>query len=105
MPKLLFHTTDAADEILSKGFRDGSRFYGIRVSGVFLSSQPANVSDGATGEQVLQVEVPDAIGLDEYAIIEEGHPVWEWCVPAQVVNAWARVRRLTDAEVDRHLSS
>ncbi len=104
VPRLLFHTTDAADEILSDGFRDGHGDYGILVSGVFLSSQPSGVSDGATGDRILQVEVPDDVPLDEYAIIEEGHAVWEWCVPSEVVNTRARVRLLTDDEVDRALS-
>ena len=102
----LYHTTDAADSILTHGFRDGGEgegsygFSGLTVQGVFLALAPADVNDGATGEQVLAVELPDGIDLDAYSIVEEGQPAWEWCVPADVINRHGSVRLLTEDEAD-----
>jgi hypothetical protein len=99
----LYHTTDSADAILQAGFRDGEGSYGIvnfDLRGVFVSVLPADISDGATGDQVLEVVLPDDLDLDEWSIVEEGHPAWEWCIPAQVLNTRATVRLLTQDEVD-----
>lgn len=99
----LFHTTDAAEAILEGGFRDGHGTFGIigfDLAGVFLSNFPADVSDGAKGDDVLIVEIPDDVDLTRYAIEEEGHPICEWCVPADLLNERASVRLLTEAEVD-----
>ena len=39
---------------------------------------------------------PESLDLDPFAIVEEGRrPVWEWLVPASVLNRVATVRLLT----------
>jgi hypothetical protein len=99
----LYHTTNAADEILTGGFRDGEgsyMFVGITLRGVFLAGSPVDGNEGAKGDQVLEVAIPSNVELDEYAIEEEGRPVWEWCVPADVINRHARVRLLSEEELD-----
>jgi hypothetical protein len=99
----MYHTTDAADAILRDGFRDGEGSYGfvdLTLRGVFVSALPADVSDGAKGDQVLEVVLPDDVDLDEWSIVEEVHPAWEWCIPAQVLNTRASVRLMTEDEVD-----
>jgi hypothetical protein len=99
----LYHTTNDADEILTDGFRDGEGSYmfaGLTLRGVFLAIYPADVNDGAKGDQVLEVVMPGDVELDEYAIEEECRPVWEWCIPADVLNRHARVRLLSEEEVD-----
>lgn len=101
-PERLFHTTDAADDILADGFRDAEGSYGfvgLTLRGVFLASRPANVMYGATGGQVLEVLMPDDVDMTLYAIVEEDLPVWEWIVPAELINRRARARLLTDDEV------
>jgi hypothetical protein len=98
----LFHTTDAADSIFASGFRDATGAYGfveIILTGVFLSRSPADVSDGAKGESVIEVSFEEDVDLDPYAIIEEAHPVWEWCVPAALINSRAQLRLLDEDEI------
>jgi hypothetical protein len=100
----LFHTTDAADSILRTGFRPSEgtyMFVGIQLSdGVFLSNYPVGPNEGAKGDQVLEVLLPDEVVLSEYAIEEEGQPVWEWYVPSSLVNSHGQVRLLTTDEID-----
>lgn len=100
-----FHTTtsDAAAAILDVGFRDGVGSYGFgttEVRGVFVAAVPADVSDGASGDTVLEVVVPEDVDLAPYAIVEDGHAVWEWVVPAAVLNSRAVVRVLREDEAD-----
>jgi hypothetical protein len=102
-----FHTTtaDAAESILAAGFRDGSGSYGfatVELCGVFLADLPVDVNEGAKGDTVLAVDLPDDLDLSGFEIIEETpHVRWrEWCVPAVVITAHGRVRRLSESEVD-----
>lgn len=87
----LFHSTTskARKAILRDGFRDGSGSYMLAMltlSGVFVSDRPVNTNDGAAGDAVIAIDLPDDLELDQWAIVEEGRPVWEWCVPAKVLN-------------------
>lgn len=101
-----FHTTDVAPVILREGFRDGHGSYGLvnlTLPGVFLAKYPADCNDGAHGDQVLEVVLPGHVDMTEYAINEEGHELWEWCVPASLINQHGSVRLLTDEE-EEHVS-
>lgn len=99
-----YHTTDAAEAVLREGFRDGEGSYMFvqrTLRGVFLADRPADVNDGATGDQVLAVDL--TADLDEYELISEGAPdgvLREWCVPASLLNTHGAVRLLTEDEVD-----
>ena len=67
MSQRYYHTTDAAATILAEGFRDGQGSYGlatIELSGVFLSNVPVDGNEGAKGDQVLQVDLPDEVDLE-----------------------------------------
>lgn len=102
---IVYHTTDAAKAILDTGFRDGSGSYGVptwTLTGVFVADEPVGVNEGATGEEVLEIQLP---GRPEdyasYAIEEEGLRAFqEWCIPAAIINAQGATRLLTEAEVD-----
>lgn len=59
----LYHTTDA---IMRDGFS--------------CPCSPVDVSDGAEGDQVLEVVLPDDVDLDEWSIVEKSRLVWEWCI-------------------------
>lgn len=63
---------------------------------------PRTSTTAPKGEDVIEVTFPDGVELDEYAIVEEGRPggVWEWCIPADVINRKATLRLLTEDEVD-----
>ena len=96
---ILFHTTDAADAILSGGFRDSTGSI-VPGEGVFLSEQPLmDAKEGATGDQLLQVKFGEDIDLDIYELPDVGAPR-QWFMPAVVVNEYATVMLLSDDERD-----
>lgn len=102
---ILFHTTDAAAAILSKGFRDGTGSLVAEGEGVFLSEKPLmDAHEGATGDQLLQLEFSDYADLDHYELTDVGAPR-QWFIPAAVINDAVANRRatlklLTDVERD-----
>jgi hypothetical protein len=100
----LYHTTDTPYAILREGFRDGEGAYlfvNRSPRGVFLAAAPADVNDGAKGDAVLAVTFPDDVDLSDYAIVEYSMPqVWEWYVPADLINRRATVRLLAQGEAD-----
>ncbi len=101
---ICYHTTDAADEILRHGFRDSTGSYGLvdsELTGVFLGDSPMDINEGATGDQVLRVEFPDDVDLDDFELVEEHKPYREWCVPAALINERARVTLMSGDDLDR----
>ena len=108
MPRTLFHTTSSAEAILEAGFEDGDDSYGLgagTLTGVFLAELPVGAGNAPSGDQVLAVTVPDDVELAEYAIVQEADRVWEWCVPAQVLNTQCQTRLLSQEEVDAAVAS
>lgn len=97
-----FHTTDAATAILRDGFRDATGGYGfaITLTGVFIADQPLDVNEGCKGEDVIAIDLPEDLDLDEFEIVEELKGYREWCVPAELINSRGRLRLLTEDEVD-----
>ncbi len=90
-----FHSTDAAYVILRDGFRDGTgnyMFSGLTLTGVFIADRPVDCNEGATGAQVLAVELVDEVTIAEFELVEDGKPYREWCVPAEILNRHATVR-------------
>ena len=85
---LVYHRTIHADSIEREGFRDGS--YGTpgigELRGVFVSAEwPLNENEGADGDVVLELDVPDSL-FAEYEIVEEGKPYREAMIPAARLN-------------------
>ncbi len=98
----LFHRTDHGPEIVRDGFRDGAGSYGMAtlwLEGVFLSDSPVDINEGATGEDLLEVTVDEAL-LPDYEIVEELKGYREWCVPADLINRHGTIRLLSIAEED-----
>ena len=84
-----YHTTDAADSILSEGFRDNSGSYGLSgttLTGVFISDQPLDGDEHVSGNEVLGVDLPGDVDFADYQLIEDGMPCHQWCVPARLLN-------------------
>ena len=85
---ILYHRTDHADAILSVGFRNGEGTYMTEQvwRGVWLSDRPLDANEGAYGDAVLFVEIPeDAVA--EYEWVQDiGYR--EFLVPAEVVNRY-----------------
>jgi hypothetical protein len=75
------------------------------LTGVFLGDSPMDINEGATGDQVLQVEFPDDVNLEDVELVEEHKPYREWCVPAALTNACATVTLMSQDEVDADRSA
>ncbi len=91
----LFHRTSTAEGILREGFRDNEGSYGlvgVTLRGVFLSDRPLDLNEGVAGEDLLEVTLDENL-LGDYELVEEGKPYREWCVPADLLNRHASIRR------------
>ena len=99
----LYHRTDASEAIVRRGFRDATGSYalvGFTLTGVFLSDVPIDCNEGAKGEDLLVVELPDVLDLSKYEIVDESgmSRYREWCIPASLLNACGTARLLTVEE-------
>lgn len=100
---MLYHRTDAAENILTHGFTTVPNHYGVgdEHEGVFLGDVPLDGNEGAKGRQLLAVEVVESVVAPFEWIDESGEATYrEWCVPAEIVNAHAEVRLMTEEETD-----
>lgn len=82
-----FHRTNQGSVILRQGFRDASGTYGMAstfLTGVWISNQPLDVNEGATGEQLLAIELNFDISC--YEVVGDKSTYREWCVPADLLN-------------------
>jgi hypothetical protein len=93
-PAVFYHRTPSASQILKTGFKDSSGSYGIggvTLEGVFISDIPLDINEGAKGDDLLRVTVPEHIDLREYELMQPRSPYREWCVPAEVLNTQCTV--------------
>ena len=83
----VFHRTPAADAIRSDGFRDGEGTYGTAqlFRGVWLSDEPLDIGQGASGDTLLTLEIPES-SLRKYEWVEDEKTYREFLVPAEIVN-------------------
>lgn len=92
-----FHRTSAWPAIQAEGWRDSTGYYLTlnEYSGVWISNVPLDCNEGAQGEWLLTIELPDHLSevLDrEYEWVEEDEEIreWkryrEWLVPASLLN-------------------
>jgi hypothetical protein len=58
--------------------------------GVWLADAPLCENEGAGGDTVLAVEIPEDV-LTEWEWVEEGKPYREFLVPASVLNEYPRI--------------
>jgi hypothetical protein len=102
-PIIFYHRTNAAETILQDGFLNHnglSGAYHAAIEGVFLSDQPLDCNEGAKGNQLLEIALPSCYDISFYELIEDEKPYREWCVPANILNQYARIRLLNwEAEV------
>jgi hypothetical protein len=92
--------TARARDILDRGFRDNVSYEvatdggrTITLTGVSVADQPIDKAGG----DLLVIDLPDTVVIDEYEIVEDSPPGVrrEWCVPADLLNREGRVRLLT----------
>jgi hypothetical protein len=91
-----YHRTHNADAILPDGFRDKEDSYMLEdftLRGVFLSDKPLDGNEGAWGDKLLEVTLPDeCCDFSYYELVEEGKPYREWCIPAEIIKRHGTVR-------------
>lgn len=92
---MAYHRTAAGQEIMRSGFHDSVDSYmTTRLHrGVWVSDVPLDVNEGASGDDLIVVDVPDEL-FARYEWIEDGKPYREALVPARLLNLCPR--RLTE---------
>ena len=98
----VFHRTSHADAIMRDGFRDAEGSYGTSQTrrGVWVSDVPLDVNEGAVGDDVLAVEIPEALFAEYEWVQEPSFGYREALIPAQSLNAYRQsIRRLTDDDL------
>src|SRR6266404_740488 len=100
----VYHRTDAANEILRDGFKDGTGTYLTRqeFTGVWVSNVPLDINEGADGDYLLEVRIPARV-FDKYEWVEAGKGYRESLIPAVILNKYglpAIVSEFTRAERD-----
>jgi hypothetical protein len=85
----VFHRTPNGQKIIDEGFRNGEGTYmtGMMHKGVWLSDRPLCIFEGAKGEDLLTLEIPDDV-LAEYEWVQEGPTYREFLIPAEMVNSY-----------------
>lgn len=88
-----YHVADAetAARIVATGFRDGEGNYMTEHiwRGVWLSNAPLTVNEGAFGDTILEVDLPEHI-FSRHEWVEDGKPYREALIPAVIVNGYPR---------------
>jgi hypothetical protein len=84
---ILFHRTNVAAQIQAGGFRDSTACYMTdRLhTGIWFSNVPRDESEGADGDTLLRMNVPEEL-IADFEWIEEGKGYREWLIPAAIVN-------------------
>lgn len=84
-----YHRTDDSDAILRDGFRDGVGRYmtDTEFTGVWLSDRPLDANEGAVGDVVLSIEIPEEVVVP-FEWVEEFKSYREFLVPAAIVNRY-----------------
>ena len=95
----LFHTTYAADAILTEGFRDGLGTYLTDqiYYGVWLADRTVDANEGADGDTVLVLDIPEEV-IAPYEWVAEW-PEPDPSIPAEVIARLAYREFLVPAEI------
>jgi hypothetical protein len=74
-------------EILNGGFYDATDTYMAipPCTGVWVSDRPLDANEGAQGDVVLLVDIPEEV-FAKYEWVEDGKPYREALVPAEILN-------------------
>ena len=96
-----FHRTPYGESILEHGFRDGEGTYLTESmhKGVWLSDRPLDFGQGAKGDDLLLVEIPDDV-LEPCEWVEDEKPYREFLVSAEVVNRYGPPELVDEDDYD-----
>jgi hypothetical protein len=96
-----YHRTSASEAILAHGFLDAEGYY-LTTSlhrGVWLSDRPLDDNEGADGEVLLRLEIPEeAVARHEW--VEANKTYREFLVPAATVNAYGPPQVVDDEDIE-----
>lgn len=83
----VYHRTDHAEAIQQDGFRDGTGTYMTKntYTGVWVSNVPLDANEGAVGEALMEVEIPEELFV-RFEWVEDGKPYRESLIPATLLN-------------------
>ena len=86
----LYHRTYHANAVLVSGFRDWTGTYMTRHehTGVWFADRPLDENEGAAGDIVLVVEMPDVVAESYEWVQDIGYR--EFLIPADVANQYGR---------------
>jgi len=86
---ILYHRTQAAVQILAEGFRDREGTYMTETvhQGVWLSDRPLDSNEGAYGDVVLFVDIPEEVVAPYEWVQDIGYR--EFLIPADIVNRYS----------------
>ncbi len=85
-----FHrtTTENADQILRNGFKDNPKTKSCDFAGIWFSDgEPYGPDEGAKGDVVLSVEIPNRV-FRKYYNAEHNPDAPAACIPAKIVNKY-----------------
>jgi hypothetical protein len=90
----LYHRTPAGDAILANGFRDATGHYmtGEFWTGVWVADRPLDENEGASGDDLLAVDIPEEIVVQWEWVQEVSFGYREFLIPADVLNAYPVAR-------------
>lgn len=100
---IVFHRTSHGDQVIAEGFSDAAATYLTRreLTGVWVSTAPIYAHEGAIGDALIAVDVPDDFPqrFVDYEWVEAFQPYREWLIPAAELNQFPR--RLIDEGLGR----
>jgi hypothetical protein len=96
----LFHRTAHGDAIVREGFRDGQGTYLTAnvYRGVWLSDRALDSNEGAEGNDLVCVEIPEEVMVTFEWVNEPFMGYREFLVPARIVNLYRRRRAFDCSE-------
>jgi len=96
----VYHRTHHSEAILREGFIDSTGTYMTdeEHTGIFLSDRPLDANEGAKGDVLLCLDIPEDVLVEYEWVQEESFGYREFCVPANVVNAYGPPRVFDEFE-------
>ena len=91
-PMKAYHRTDASGAIMAAGFRDSVGYYmtSSRHRGVWVSDQPLDANEGASGNALVAVALPEDVFARYEWVQTPGFGYREALVPARILNRYHR---------------
>jgi hypothetical protein len=99
-------TPEEAERVVNAGFENHSGRYLTEQEweGVWVSDAPLDCNEGVSNGATVLIEIELALpesDITDYEWVEEGKPYREWLLPAELINAHAKARVLSEEEGER----